>query len=183
MSDPFDALEALRLPTVPIAPRPEFAAALLRRITGYPDTSAEPATVRYFVDDVDAAVGFYTQVLDFEEELRPSPSFAMLYRGELRLLLSRPGGAHTLPDGTVPTPGGWNRISLRVTDLDTMVSSLRARGAHFQTDITAGAGVDLAVLEDPSGNPIELFAPRGGYHERTKDSTADPTNPSREATP
>jgi catechol 2,3-dioxygenase-like lactoylglutathione lyase family enzyme len=163
MSDPFDAL---RLPAVPIAPRPEFAAALLRRVTGRPDVTAQPATVRYFVDDLDAAVTFYTRMLDFEEELRPSPGFAMLYRGELRLLLSVPGGAHTLPDGTLPTPGGWNRISLRVTDLGDTVGTLRGRGARFQIGITAGVGVDLAVLEDPAGNPIELFAPRTGYHER-----------------
>jgi catechol 2,3-dioxygenase-like lactoylglutathione lyase family enzyme len=180
MTDPFDALH---LPVVPIAPRPEFAAALLRRITGRPDATAESATVRYFVDDLDTAVGFYTQVLDFEEELRPSPVFAMLYRGELRLLLSVPGGAHTLPDGTLPTPGGWNRISLRVTDLDATVRTLRARGARFQSGITIGVGVELAVLEDPSGNPIELFAPRAGYHERGRDSTNDPTNSAQEAAP
>ena len=163
MTDPFSAL---RLPVVPIAPRPEFAAMLLRRIVGRPDTGVEPASVRYFVDDLDAAVSFYTQFLDFEIELRPSPVFAMLYRGELRLLLSVPGGAHTRPDGTLPAPGGSNRISLRVADLDATVSSLREGGARFQSGITTGVGVDLAVLEDPSGNPIEVFAPRGGYHQR-----------------
>jgi catechol 2,3-dioxygenase-like lactoylglutathione lyase family enzyme len=162
-----DPLDGLGLPTVPIDPRPQFAASLLRRITGGLDsTPLGPATVRYFVNDLDAAVDFYTRVVDFEMELRAQPGFAMLYRGDLRLLLSVPGHAHTLPDGTLPRPGGWNRISMRVSDLDAAIRTLRDRGAYFQTGLTAGVGVDTAVLLDPSGNPIELFAGRSGYHDR-----------------
>src|SRR5690242_19532826 len=115
-----DPLDALRLPLVPVQPRPEFAAALLRRIEGAGEPPAgRPATVRYFVTDLDTAVAFYRDLLGFEVELRPSPAFAMLYRGDLRLLLSvpgHPGGGDALPDGSVPAPGGWNRIALRVGD-------------------------------------------------------------------
>jgi catechol 2,3-dioxygenase-like lactoylglutathione lyase family enzyme len=165
-----DPLEALRLPIVPVEPRPAFAEALLRRIEGREAPAARgAATIRYFVDDIDAAVDFYCRDLDFEEELRPSPAFAMLYRGDLRLLLSVPGGAgggHRLPDGTVPRPGGWNRISLQVADLAAAVDALRRRGATLRTGIVGGTGVRLALLEDPSGNPIELYEPLAGYHER-----------------
>jgi catechol 2,3-dioxygenase-like lactoylglutathione lyase family enzyme len=155
---------------VPVEPRPEFAEALLRRIEGR-DAPARraAATIRYFVDDLEAAVAFYCRDLDCEEELRPSPAFAMLYRGDLRLLLSvpgGPGGGHRLPDGTVPRPGGWNRISLQVPDLAAAVDALRRRGATLRTGIVGGTGVRLALLEDPSGNPIELFEPLAGYHER-----------------
>src|SRR5882762_6422794 len=107
-----DPLDALRLPVVPVEPRPTFAADLLSRIQHAGSPARDSATVRYFVDDLDAAVDFYRQ-LGFDVELRPSPVFAMLYRGDLRLLLSIPS-SHTLADGTVPGPGGWNRISLRV---------------------------------------------------------------------
>ncbi|HYW23284.1 MAG TPA: VOC family protein [Terriglobales bacterium] len=156
-----DPLDALRLPIVPVDPRPEFADALLRRIEG----RAEPAVrrtagVRYFVDDLDAAVDFYRRHLDFAVDLRPSPTFAILSRGELRLMLSVPGGpgrSHVLPDGTVPEPGGWNRISLPVADLALAVEALRAGGATLRTGIVIGVGVRLALLQDPSGNPIELF--------------------------
>ena len=100
-----DPLDALRLPVLPIEPRPEFADALLRRIEARPGPlDRQTATIRYFVADLEASVDFYCRLLDFEEELRPSPVFAMLYRGDLRLLLSVPGGAgavHTLPDGTL----------------------------------------------------------------------------------
>jgi catechol 2,3-dioxygenase-like lactoylglutathione lyase family enzyme len=165
-----DPLDALRLPLVPVEPRPEFAEALLRRIEGRTAPAGRTtATVRYFVDDLDAAVEFYCRDLDFEEELRPSPAFAMLYRGDLRLLLSVPGGpsrSHVLPDGTVPEPGGWNRISLLVPDLAAAVEALRRRGITFRTGIVAGTGARQALLEDPSGNPIELFEPLAGYHER-----------------
>jgi hypothetical protein len=107
---PADPLDALRLPIVPVEPRSEFAEALLRRLQAVdqPERQATP-TIRYFVKDLEAAVAFYCQQLGFEEELRPSPVFAMLYRGDLRLLLSVPGtypGGHALPDGTVPSPGG-----------------------------------------------------------------------------
>jgi catechol 2,3-dioxygenase-like lactoylglutathione lyase family enzyme len=168
-----DPLEALYLPVVPIRPRPEFAAALLRRIQGAAEPPAsQPATVRYFVTDLDAAVAFYRDLLGFEEELRPSPAFAMLYRGDLRLLLSVPGhtgGGDVLPDGSVPAPGGWNRIALRVGDLDAMVAGLRSRGARLRTSIISGIAVRQVLLHDPAGNLIELFEPAAGYHERTPD--------------
>ncbi|HEX4033706.1 MAG TPA: VOC family protein [Solirubrobacteraceae bacterium] len=164
MSDP---LERLLMPIVPVEPRPEFAAALLRQIEGADSPPArDTATVRYFVDDLDAAVAFYRELLAFEEELRPSPAFAMLYRGDLRLLLSVPGEPHVLPDGTLPRPGGHNRISLRTDDLSAAVAALRQRGARFRTEIVTSVGVDTVLLEDPAGNPVELFEPRAGYHER-----------------
>ncbi|HEX5557956.1 MAG TPA: VOC family protein [Gaiellales bacterium] len=176
MSDP---LERLRMPIVPIAPRPEFAAELLRRITGGEGrTVRAAATVRYFVDDLDAAVGFYRDLLGFEEELRPSPVFAMLYRGDLRLLLTVPGEPHVLPDGSLPEPGGHNRISLRVDDLAASVEALRRRGARFRTEIAAGVAVDTVLLEDSAGNPVELFEPRAGYHERPP---ADPPTEEEDA--
>ena len=165
---PRDPLEVLRLPVVPVEPRREFASALLRRIRGAPDrTPHQSATVRYFVDDMDRAVAFYCHALGFEEELRPAPAFAMLYRGDLRLLLSLPTEPHALPDGTLPTPGGFNRMSLRVADLASTVEELRGQGATFATPITAGVTVDSVLVRDPAGNLVELFEPRGeGYHER-----------------
>jgi catechol 2,3-dioxygenase-like lactoylglutathione lyase family enzyme len=171
---PADPLELLRLPTVPVAPRAQFAAALRRRIErgDPPETARRGATVRYFVEDLDAAVAFYCGHLDFEPELTPSPRFAMLYRGDLRLLLSVPGEPHALPDGTLPEPGGWNRISLRVADLDASVAALRARGARFRNDIVTGVAVRQVLLQDPSGNLVELFEPRAGYHERPPDRTS-----------
>jgi catechol 2,3-dioxygenase-like lactoylglutathione lyase family enzyme len=152
-----DPLDALRLPVVPVDPRPEFVDALLRRIEGRREPSA---AVRYFVDDLGAAVEFYRAALDFEVELLASPTFAILSRGDLRLMLSVPGGptrSHVLPDGTVPEPGGWNRISLPVPDLAAAVDALRTRGALFRTGIVAGVGVRLVLLQDPAGNPVELF--------------------------
>ncbi len=164
MSDP---LERLRVPIVPIEPRPEFTAALLRRIQGGEVRAPrDTATVRYFVDDLAAAVGFYSRLLGFDVELWPSPAFAMLYRGDLRLLLSVPGEPHVLPDGSLPQPGGHNRISVRVDDIATTVATLRRQGAKLRTDIVAGVGVDTVLVEDPAGNPVELFQPRAGYHER-----------------
>jgi catechol 2,3-dioxygenase-like lactoylglutathione lyase family enzyme len=168
---PTDPLDALRVPLVLIEPRPEFAAALLRRIEARPGPlERHTATVRYFVSDLDVAIEFYCRMLDFEQELRPSPVFAMLYRGDLRLLLSVPGGpgaAHTLPDGTVPQSGGWNRMTLQVDDLDATVEALRAAGAMFRHDTHAGVGVRTALIEDPAGNPVELIEPISGYHQRS----------------
>ena len=162
-----DPLDALRLPIVPVEPRPEFAASLLRRLRReQPLTAGRGATVRYFVADIDAAVAFYCDDLGFEQELRPSPAFAMLYHGDLRLLLSVPGGAHALPDGSLPDPGGWNRILIQVPDLGAAVEALRARGVRFRHEIVSGVGVRQALLEDPSGNPVELFEPLAAYHER-----------------
>jgi catechol 2,3-dioxygenase-like lactoylglutathione lyase family enzyme len=169
---PADPLDALRLPIVPVEPRSEFAEALLRRLQagGQPERRTTP-TIRYFVKDMDAAVDFYCRQLGFEEELRPSPVFAMLYRGDLRLLLSVPGtypGGHALPDGTVPSPGGWNRILIQVADLDAMVDALRRAGVRFLDARPSGVAVRQVLLEDPSGNPIELFEPAPGYHERAR---------------
>ncbi len=155
-----DPLEALRLPIVPVEPRPEFTASLLRRLRHeQPPVATGSATIRYFVADLGAAVAFYCADLGFEEELRPSPAFAMLYHGGLRLLLSVPGSAHALPGGTRPGPGGWNRMVIQVPDLGAAVEALRARGVRFRHGIVTGIGVRQALLEDPSGNPVELFEP------------------------
>ena len=162
-----DPLERLRLPIVPIEPRPEFTTALRRRIQGAEALAVrEPPTVRYFVDDLDAAVAFYRDLLGFEEELWPSPAFAMLYRGDLRLLLSVPLEPHVLPGDTLPRPGGSNRMALRVDDLAAAVGALRRQGARFRTEIVAGVAVNTILVEDPAGNLVELFEPRPGYHER-----------------
>lgn len=120
-------------------------------------------SVRYIVHDVDAAITFYCQHLGFREEMHPAPAFAMLSRGDLRLVLSAPGGGpgggQSMPDGTVPTPGGWNRFSVEITDLDATIFALRAAGAHFRNDIVSGIGGRQILLDDPSGNPVELFEP------------------------
>jgi catechol 2,3-dioxygenase-like lactoylglutathione lyase family enzyme len=167
---PTDPLDFLRLPLVPIDPRPEFAATLRQRIEARPGPlERQTATIRYFVTDLDSSIDFYCRLLDFEEELRPSSVFAMLYRGDLRLLLSVPGGpgaVHTLPDGTVPQPGGWNRMTLRVADLASTAESLRSQGVVFRNDVELGVGVRTLLVEDPSGNPVELIEPTSGYHER-----------------
>jgi predicted enzyme related to lactoylglutathione lyase len=119
--------------------------------------------VRYIVHDVDSAIAFYTQQLDFKLEMHPAPAFAMLSRGDLRLVLSAPnpagGGGQSMPDGTKPEPGGWNRFAIEVNDLTAMVDALRKQGGHFRNDIATGVGGKQILLEDPSGNPIELFEP------------------------
>jgi catechol 2,3-dioxygenase-like lactoylglutathione lyase family enzyme len=120
--------------------------------------------VRYIVNDVDAAIDFYCERLGFQELMHPAPSFAMLARGDLRLALSAPGGGpgggQAMPDGSSPAPGGWNRFQLEVTDLPATVEGLRRHGAHFRSDIIVGVGGDQILVEDPSGNPIELFQPK-----------------------
>jgi len=119
--------------------------------------------VRYIVYDVDAAIAFYTDRLGFKLEMHPAPPFAMLSRGDLRLVLSAPnpapGGGQAMPDGTRPEPGGWNRFAIEVADLATTVAELRKAGAHFRNDIVTGVGGKQILVEDPSGNPIELFEP------------------------
>lgn len=120
-------------------------------------------SVRYIVDDVDAAIDFYCRHLGFQEQMHPAPTFAMLARGDLRLALSAPGGpgggSQSMPDGTKPRPGGWNRFSLEVTDLDRIVEALRDDGVHFRNDVVAGVGGRQVLVDDPSGNPVELFEP------------------------
>ncbi|HLI00939.1 MAG TPA: VOC family protein [Acidimicrobiales bacterium] len=120
-------------------------------------------SIRYIVDDVDEAIAFYTGALGFTEVMHPAPAFAMLQRGDLRLVLSAPGGGpgggQALPDGTLPTPGGWNRFALEVDDLQAFVARLRAAGVAFRGDIVHGVGGHQVIVEDPSGNPVELFQP------------------------
>jgi len=119
--------------------------------------------VRYIVRDVDAAIAFYTEQLEFKLEMHPAPSFAMLSRGDLRLVLSAPnpagGGGQPMPDGTNQAPGGWNRFAIEVSNLVTTVEVLRKAGAHFRNNIVTGVGGKQIIVEDPSGNPIELFEP------------------------
>jgi len=119
--------------------------------------------VRYIVDNVDTAIAFYTRELGFKLDMHPAPPFAMLSRGDLRLVLSAPnplgGGGQSMPDGTKPQPGGWNRFALEVDDLEATVAKLRKAGAHFRNDVVTGVGGKQIILEDPAGNPIELFEP------------------------
>jgi len=122
--------------------------------------------VRYIVTDVAAACEFYCRQLGFREEMRRPPLFAMLSRGDLRLVLSVPGGHGTpgggsqpMPDGRKPEPGGWNRFALEVSDLAATVTALRDAGAQFRNEIVTGVGGKQIILDDPSGNPIELFEP------------------------
>ena len=120
-------------------------------------------SVRYIVNDVDAAISFYCTHLGFHEDMHPGPSFAMLSRGDLRLVLSRPGGGpgggQAMPDGRLPEPGGWNRFSLEVTDLEAMIETLRSAGVHFRNEMVSGVGGKQILIDDPSGNPVELFEP------------------------
>jgi catechol 2,3-dioxygenase-like lactoylglutathione lyase family enzyme len=119
--------------------------------------------VRYIVHDVDAAIAFYCQHLGFHEDMHPAPAFAMLSRGDLRLVLSAPnpsaGGGQSMPDGTQQAPGGWNRFAIEIRDLAAAVARLRQAGAHFRNDIVTGVGGKQIIVDDPSGNPIELFQP------------------------
>ncbi len=120
------------------------------------------ATVRYIVNDVDEAIAFYTGRLGFDVVMHPAPEFAMLSRDDLRLLLSQPsgrgGGGQILSGDRKPEPGGWNRFQLEVEDVDAEAERLRAAGVTLRSDVVHGIGGDQVIVEDPSGNPVELFA-------------------------
>ena len=120
-------------------------------------------SVRYIVDDVDAAIRFYCDRLGFREEMHPAPTFAMLSRGDLRLVLSAPsgagGGGRAMADGTLPQPGGWSRFQLEVDDVEALAADLRTHRVAFRNDVITGVGGKQVLVEDPSGNPIELFEP------------------------
>jgi len=126
----------------------------------------DQASVRYIVHDVEAAVAFYRDLLGFEVEMHPGPGFAALARGPVRLLLNAPAGpggsAQPTPDGRVPEPGGWCRFQLTVADLETEVERLTNAGGRFRSEIVTGRGGSQVLLEDPSGNAIELFQPNAG---------------------
>jgi catechol 2,3-dioxygenase-like lactoylglutathione lyase family enzyme len=122
----------------------------------------EYASVRYIVANVDEALPFYTEHLGFQLDLHPAPGFAQLSRGSLRLLLNQPGAGgagQAMPDGRMPEPGGWNRIQIQVENLEETVQRLRAAGASFRNEIVKGAGGLQILVDDPSGNAIELFQP------------------------
>ena len=120
-------------------------------------------SVRYIVDDVDDAIAFYVDRLGFQELMHPAPTFAMLARGDLRLVLSKPGGGPgggaSMPDGSVPTPGGWNRFAIEVSDIDALFDALVAGGVHARSPVIDGVGGRQVIVDDPSGNPVELFEP------------------------
>jgi catechol 2,3-dioxygenase-like lactoylglutathione lyase family enzyme len=119
-------------------------------------------SIRYIVSDVDAAVRFYRDLLRFDVVAAPAPGFAILARGDLRLLLNAPGAGgagQSMPDGRAPEPGGWNRFQIEVQDLDAVVRDLRAAGASFRNEVTQGRGGRQILVEDPSGNAVELLEP------------------------
>jgi catechol 2,3-dioxygenase-like lactoylglutathione lyase family enzyme len=126
-------------------------------------TPDEMVNVRYMVNDVQTAIDFYTKHLDFELRTSAAPAFADVTRGNLRLLLSGPASSagRPMPDGAKPGPGGWNRIHLLVDDITSEVARLRDAGLRFRNDIVTGPGGSQILLEDPSGNVIELFQPAG----------------------
>ena len=118
--------------------------------------------VRYIVSDVDKAIPFYIDLLGFKLDMHPAPGFASLSRGDLQLLLNRPGAGgagQAMPDSQLPAPGGWNRIQIEVADLEATVEKLKHAGARFRNEIVTGNGGKQILIEDPSGNPIELFQP------------------------
>jgi catechol 2,3-dioxygenase-like lactoylglutathione lyase family enzyme len=120
-------------------------------------------SVRYIVEDVDEAIAFYGEHFGFEVVMHPAPPFAMLARGDLRLLLSAPsgqgGGGQTLPGERRPEPGGWNRFQIEVDDLPAEAERLRAAGVTLRSDVIHGVGGGQLLVDDPSGNPVELFSP------------------------
>ena len=121
----------------------------------------ELVSVRYMVEDVEASIDFYTRHFGFELRMSAAPAFADVVRGRLRLLLSGPksSAGRPMPDGRKPGPGGWNRIHFIVDDIEAEVERLRSAGLSFRNDIISGPGGQQILLDDPSGNPIELFQP------------------------
>jgi len=121
-----------------------------------------PATVRYIVDDVDAAIAFYVDALGFRLDMHPAPGFAALSKDGLRLLLNRPGAGgagQAMVDGSTPRPGGWNRFQVEIVDLAAVVAKLKSHGYAFRSEIIQGIGGKQILIDDPSGNPVELFEP------------------------
>lgn len=125
----------------------------------------DSVNIRYIVTDVDAAIEFYRDALGFTVDMHPAPGFAALSKGPLRLYVNVPGAGgagQSMPDGSTPAPGGWNRFQFVVDDLDATVEELRGRGCSFRSDIIQGNGGRQIVVDDPSGNPVELFEPKRG---------------------
>ncbi len=122
-------------------------------------------SIRYIVNDVDEAIPFYTEMLGFNVDMHPAPGFAALSHGDLRLYLNRPGAGgagQSMPDGSAPEPGGWNRFQFEVEDIEATGATLRERGCQFRSDIITGQGGKQILVNDPSGNAIELFQPASG---------------------
>jgi catechol 2,3-dioxygenase-like lactoylglutathione lyase family enzyme len=120
--------------------------------------------VRYIVNDVDAAIAFYRDRLGFQEVMHPAPPFAIVSRGDLRLALSQPGGGpggggQAMADGQLPEPGGWNRFQLEVADVEATMRQLQAAGVTLRSGLIVGVGGKQIIVDDPSGNPVELFEP------------------------
>jgi catechol 2,3-dioxygenase-like lactoylglutathione lyase family enzyme len=162
--------------------------AISREVEGQAQTGGN-MSVRYIVNDIDAAIAFYTTYLGFQVDLHPGPGFANLSRGNLHLFLNKPGAGgagQPMPDGRKPEPGGWNRIRIEVRDLASEVDALRKAGARFRNDIVIGNGGKQILLEDPSGNPIELFEPpanaRPAASSPTAAATTSPAGASRTLT-
>lgn len=137
---------------------------MLENRSSLPDARTEVAVIRYIVADVDDAVKFYVETLGFALAQQWGPPFAMVKRDDLVLWLSGPGSsaARPLADGSKPVPGGWNRLVVETHDIEASIAAARRAGAHFRSDIVSGPGGKQVVIDDPSGNPVELFEPAGG---------------------
>jgi predicted enzyme related to lactoylglutathione lyase len=140
---------------------PRYIVQVIRSKTTKNRSQQMPVSIRYIVDDVDAAIPFYTNMLDFKVDMHFGSGFASLSRGDLRLLLNKPGGVggagQSMPDGRVPAPGGWLRFQVEVPDIEATVSHLKAAGACLRSEIIMGRGGKQVLVDDPSGNPVELF--------------------------